>query len=34
VYIPKAQGKPRPIGLSAFADKLVQDAVREVLVAI
>jgi len=31
VHIPKAQGKTRPIGISAFEDKLVQDAVREVL---
>jgi RNA-directed DNA polymerase len=34
VHIPKAQGKTRPIGISAFEDKLVQDAVREVLEAI
>jgi len=34
VYIPKAPGKSRPIGISAFEDKLVQDAVREVLQAI
>jgi len=34
VYIPKEQGKMRPIGISAFEDKLVQDAVREVLEAI
>ena len=34
VHIPKGQGKTRPIGLSAFEDKLVQDAVREVLEAI
>jgi group II intron reverse transcriptase/maturase len=34
VHIPKAQGKTRPIGMSAFEDKLVQDAVREVLEAI
>lgn len=33
VHIPKAQGKTRPIGMSAFEDKLVQDAVREVLEA-
>ena len=33
VHIPKAQGKTRPIGISAFEDKLVQDAVREVLEA-
>ena len=31
VHIPKGQGKTRPIGISAFEDKLVQDAVREVL---
>lgn len=34
VHIPKAQGKTRPIGISAFEDKVVQDAVREVLEAI
>ena len=34
VHIPKGQGKTRPIGISAFEDKLVQDAVREVLEAI
>src|SRR5438093_245111 len=34
VHIPKAQGKTRPIGISAFEDELVQDAVREVLEAI
>jgi group II intron reverse transcriptase/maturase len=34
VHIPKAPGKTRPIGISAFEDKLVQDAVREVLEAI
>ena len=34
VHIPKAQGKTRPIGISAFEDKLVQDAVREVLDAV
>lgn len=34
VHIPKAQGKSRPIGISAFEDKLVQDAVREVLEAV
>jgi RNA-directed DNA polymerase len=33
VHIPKGQGKTRPIGISAFEDKLVQDAVREVLEA-
>src|SRR3990172_5301284 len=31
VHIPKEGGKTRPIGISAFEDKLVQDAVREVL---
>ena len=30
VPIPKAQGKTRPIGISAFEDTVVQDAVREV----
>ena len=34
VHIPKAQGKTRPLGISAFEDKLVQDAVREVVEAI
>jgi RNA-directed DNA polymerase len=34
VHIPKAQGKTRPIGLSAFEDTVVHDAVREVLEAI
>src|SRR3990172_2752474 len=34
VHIPKAGGKTRPIGISAFEDKLVQDALREVLEAI
>ena len=34
VHLPTAQGKPRPLGLSAFEDKLVQDAVREVLEAV
>ena len=31
VHIPKDRGKTRPIGISAFEDKLVQGAVREVL---
>jgi RNA-directed DNA polymerase len=34
VHIPKVQGKTRPIGISAFEDTLVQDAVGEVLEAI
>jgi len=34
VHIPKDKGKTRPIGISTFEDKLVQDAVREVLEAI
>lgn len=34
VHIPKDGGKTRPIGIAAFEDKLVQDAVREVLEAI
>jgi RNA-directed DNA polymerase len=34
VHIPKGHGTTRPIGISAFEDKVVQDAVREVLEAI
>lgn len=34
VNIPKGKGKTRPIGISAFEDKLVQGALREVLQAI
>ena len=34
VHIPKDGGKTRPIGISAFEDKIVQDAVRQVLEAI
>jgi group II intron reverse transcriptase/maturase len=34
VHIPKGAGKTRPIGISTVEDKLVQDAVREVLEAI
>jgi retron-type reverse transcriptase len=33
-HIPKDQGKTRPIGISAFEDNLVQDALREVLEAV
>ncbi|MHC4407105.1 MAG: group II intron reverse transcriptase/maturase [Planctomycetota bacterium] len=34
VHIPKGEGKTRPIGISCLEDKIVQDAVREVLEAI
>lgn len=34
VHIPKDNGKTRPIGISAFEDKLVQGALREVLEAV
>jgi len=34
VTIPKEKGKTRPIGISAFEDKLVQEAAREVLEAV
>jgi group II intron reverse transcriptase/maturase len=34
VHIPKDNGKTRPLGISAFEDKIVQDAIREVLQAI
>ncbi|MFH1763363.1 MAG: group II intron reverse transcriptase/maturase [Gemmatimonadota bacterium] len=31
VHIPKGEGKTRPIGISCLEDKIVQDAIREVL---
>ena len=34
VHIPKDNGTTRPLGLSAFEDKIVQDALREVLQAV
>ena len=34
VHIPKEGGKTRPIGISAFEDKLIHAAVREALEAI
>ncbi len=34
VHIPKEQGKTRPIGISSIEDKVVQEAVREVLEAV
>ncbi|MBL8792306.1 MAG: group II intron reverse transcriptase/maturase [Planctomycetia bacterium] len=34
VHIPKDHGKTRPLGISAFEDKVVQDALREVLQAV
>jgi len=34
VHIPKDNGKTRPLGISAFEDKVVQDAAREVLQAV
>ena len=34
VHIPKDNGKTRPLGISAFEDKIVQDAIREVLEAV
>lgn len=34
IHIPKDGNRTRPIGVSAFEDKLVQDAIREVLEAI
>jgi RNA-directed DNA polymerase len=34
VHLPKGKGQTRPIGISAFEDKRVQDAVREVLEAL
>ena len=34
VHIPKDKGRTRPLGISAFEDKIVQDALREVLQAV
>jgi group II intron reverse transcriptase/maturase len=34
VHIPKGDGRTRPLGISAFEDKVVQDAVREMLEAV
>ena len=34
VHIPKERGKTRPIGISSMEDKMVQDALREVLQAV
>jgi RNA-directed DNA polymerase len=34
VHIPKDNGQTRPLGISAFEDKIVQDALREVLQAV
>ena len=34
VHIPKDNGKTRPLGISSFEDKVVQDAIREVLQAV
>jgi group II intron reverse transcriptase/maturase len=34
VYIPKAQGKTRPIGMAAYEDKLVQAALAKTLMAV
>src|SRR5437899_1705367 len=34
VHVPKDQGRTRPLGIAAFEDKVVQDALRAVLQAV
>jgi RNA-directed DNA polymerase len=34
VHIPKGDGRTRPLGIAAFEDKIVQDALRELLQAV